>query len=86
MFQISHETCTASFVLAYLTVKHNWVTVFLFACSGSPTCNRNVLVLVVKHGVHKRAGKMPAVWVDGRYESSARCDKAWGCCLQDCFQ
>lgn len=28
MFQISHETCTASFVLAYLTVKHNWVAVF----------------------------------------------------------
>jgi hypothetical protein len=63
------------FVLAYLKQKHNRVAVFFFANSGNPTCNQNVLVLVVKHSVHKRTGKTSVVWVDGRYESSARCDR-----------
>lgn len=57
MFQISHETCTASSVRGYLKLKHTWVAVFLFADSGNPMCNQNALVLVVKHGVHKRTGK-----------------------------
>lgn len=67
------RTRTASFAVAYLKLKPNWVAVFLFDKSGNPTCNQNVSASVVKHSVHEGIRKASVVWVGGRHGSLARC-------------
>lgn len=66
MFQLLHEDSTASFAMAYLKLKRNWVAVFLFDKSGNPTCNQNVSASAVKHSVHEGIGKRLSFgWVEG---------------------
>lgn len=75
MFRILHEDMDCKFYVAYLKLRRNWAAVFLFAKSGKPACNQNVLVLVAKHSVHERIRKVSVVWVGGRHRSSARCHR-----------